>query len=154
MTVSRDNCFVYSVDMLHQVLDFCTIFIRQTIACGIRNVYYRSSCLDDCFDYACQIFIVRTSGIFCVKFHVIYVTSCIFHGSYCTFNNFFTGRIEFILDMRIRSTDSRMNTFMFGILQGFCRYINIFLHSTSQRTDSRPSHRFRNFNYRIKISRT
>ena len=39
--------------------------------------------------------------------------------------------------MRIRSTDSRMNTFMFGILQGFCRYINIFLHSTSQRTDSR-----------------
>ena len=140
MTVSRDNCFVYSVNMLHQVFDFCTIFIRQTIACGIRNVHHRSSSLNHSFYYACQIFIVRTSGIFSVKFHIVNVTSCIFHGSYCTFNNFFTGRIEFILDMRIRSTDSRMNTFMFGILQGFCCYINIFLYGTSQRTDSRPSH--------------
>ena len=140
--------------MVNQVFNLGTIFRRQTVTGRIRNVQHRSTGFNNSFYHTCQIFIIRTACIFCIKFHIIHKTTRIFYSSYRTFDNFFTVRIEFVFDMRIRSSDTCMNPFVLSKLQCVYSYINILLNSTGQGTNSRPGHRFRNLNHRIKITRT
>ena len=154
MTVRRKNRFFNTTHMLHQIFDLRSIFVRQTIAGRIRNVHYCSTCLNYSFHHTSQIFIVRTTCIFCIELLIIHVTTSILHGSYCTLDDFLTIGIEFILDMRIRCADTGMNTFMLSKLQSICSYIYIFLYCTGQCANSRPCHRFGYFNNRVEISRT
>ena len=154
VAMSRDNCIINTVYMVNQVFNLGTIFRRQTVTGRIRNVHHRSTGFNNSFYHTCQIFIIRTACIFCIKFHIIHKTTRIFYSSYRTFDNFFTVRIEFVFDMRIRSSDTCMNPFVLSKLQCVYSYINIFLNSTGQGTNSRPGHRFRNLNHRIKITRT
>ena len=153
MTVSRKYGIINAVYMVNQVFYLGAIFWRQAVTCCIRDIHYGSSRFDDSFYHTCQIFVIRTACVFCIKFHIVYKTAGIFHSSYCTFDNLFTIRIEFIFNVRIRSTDTGMNTFMFSKFQCIYSNINIFLNCTCQSTDSRPSHRFWNLNHWIKISR-
>ena len=136
--------------MVYQVFNLSPIFRRQTITGRIRYIDYRSSCLDNSFYYTRQIFVVRTTGIFRIELYIVYKTTGIFHR---TLDNFFTIRVELIFNVWIGSADTCMNTFMLCKSQRIDSYINIFLNSTGQSTDSRPSHRFRNFNYWIKVTR-
>ena len=154
MTMRRKDRFFNTTHMLHQIFDLRSIFVRQTIAGRIRNVHYCSTCLNYSFHHTSQIFIVRTTCIFCIELHIIHVTTSILHGSYCTLDDFLTIGIEFILDMRIRCADTGMNTFMLSKLQSICSYIYIFLYCTGQCANSRPCHRFGYFNNRVEISRT
>ena len=153
MTVGRNDCVIDAIYMVNQIFNLSTIFWRQTIACRIRYIHHRSSCFNNRFYHTCQIFIVRTPCILCIKLHIIHKTTCILHCCYRTFNNLFPIGIEFIFNMRIRSTDTCMDTFMLGKSQCIYCYIDILLNRTGQRTNSRPSHRFWNFNHWIKISR-
>ena len=153
MTVSRKNRVINAVYMINQIFNLCTIFGRQTVTRRIRYIHHCRSRFDNRFYHTCQIFIVRTSCILCIKFHIIHKTTCILHCCYRAFDNLFPIGVEFIFNMRVRSTYTCMDTFMLGEFQSVYRYINILLNSTGQSTNSGPSHRFRNFNHRIKISR-
>ena len=66
----------------------------------------------------------------------------------------FDSDVKLVFDMRIRSTDTRMNTLMLSILQSLGSTVNIFLHRTSKGTNRRPSHGFRNLHNRIEITWT
>ena len=140
--------------MIYQIFNFRPILFRQAITCSIRYIHYCRSRFNNSFYHTSQVFIIRTSCIFRIKFHIIYITTCIFHSSHSTFNNFFTSRIEFIFDMRIWSSNASMDTFVLGKLQCVSSYVDIFFNCTSQRTNGWPSNSLRNFNYWIEITRT
>jgi hypothetical protein len=98
MTVGGENG-IFHVHMIDQILDFCSVFVGETISCGIGDVYHRSSRIDNCLYYACKIFVLCTSGIFGVKFDVIHKISRIFYGFDRPFKNFLTIGVEFIFDV-------------------------------------------------------
>ena len=147
VAMSRDDRSINIVHMLHQVFDFLTIFSRKTISCRIRNIHYGSTGINYRFYHASQIFIVCPTSIFCIKFHIIRISTCIANGCHCPFNDFFSAGIEFITNVCIRCPDTRMNTFTLGKTQSLGSHINITFNGTCQCADGWPSHSFRNFNY-------
>ena len=147
MAMCRQDRFLNTRHMLHQIFDFRTVFRGQAIAGCIRNIHYSSPCLNNGFNHTGQILIIRTAGILRIKLYIIHKATGIFHCCYRTLDNLFTVRIKFILDMRIRCTDSCMDTFTLGKFQSIHRHINILLHRTCQSTNRGPCHRFRNFDY-------
>ena len=153
MAVGGDNGVVNTVHMLHQVFYLGAILRRQAVTCRVGDVHHRRSRLDDGLDDTGQVFILRTSGVFGIELHIVHKAAGILHGSHGALDDFLTIGVEFIADVRIRSTDTRVDTFVFGIFQGFSRYVDIFLYGTCQGTDGRPCHCFGYFNHRIEVAR-
>ena len=140
VAMSRNNGIMNTVDMFHQISYLRAILIRQAIPRCIGNIHHSSTCLDNSFYHPCQIFIIRSACIFGIELYIIHILTCILYGSHCTLYNFFAIGIEFILNVRVRCTDTSMNAFMLGKLQSLCRHINIFLYGTCQGADGGPCH--------------
>ena len=154
MTVGRDNGPVYIVDMLHQVAYLAAKLFRQAVTCGIGDVDNGGTSLDNGFDNTCQILIIRTTSIFCIELHIINILLRILYSCHSTLNDFLTSTVEFILDMLVASTDTRMDTLVLGILQCLGCHIDIARHGTRQRTYRWPCHSLRYFNHRMVVTRT
>ena len=152
--MSRNNRSINIVHMFHQVFDFLTIFSRKTIPCRIRDIHHGSTGINHRFHYACQIFIVCPTCIFGIKLHIIRISTCIAYSCHCPFDNFFATGIEFVANVCIRCSNTRMDTLTFGKAQSLCSHINITFNGTCQSTNGRPSYSLRNFNHRIKITWT
>ena len=118
MTMSGENSLSgrQAIDMLHQILDFGSKFLWKTITCSIGNIHNCCTRLDYGFHYSGQIFIIRTTSIFCIELHILYILFGISHRCHSPFYNLFTIGIELISDMRIRGPDTGMDPFMLGIL--------------------------------------
>ena len=142
VAMSGDDRIVNTVHMLHQIVYLRAILRRQAISGRIGDIHYRSPCLDDRFHHTRQIFVIRTSRVFSVKLHILHKAAGIFHSSHRTFYNLLASGIELILDVRVGSTDTRMDTFVLGKSQGFRRHINILLYGACQRTNRGPCHSF------------
>ena len=145
MAVGRKACLVNAINMLHEILDFVTIFIRQTITCSIRNVHYSSTRLDNSLNDTSQILIIGTACILSIELYVLNILFSILDSSYSTFDDFLAGRIELILDMTVAGTDTGMDSLMLGILQSLSSTINIFFYGTGKCTNSRPGYSLRDF---------
>ena len=91
MAMGRDDGLVNSVDMLHEILDFLIVLLRQTVACCVRNIDDGGSSLNNGLDNTCQILIVGTPGILTVELNVINKLAGIFRGGYSALNNLFAG---------------------------------------------------------------
>ena len=154
MAMRRNDGFVYAVYMVYQIFYFCSIFAWQAISGSIWNINHGSSGFNNSLYHTGQIFIICTASVFCIKLYIVYITTCILNRCHRTLNDFFTSRIEFIFNVRVRSSDTCMYTFMLGESQRVGSHIYIFLHRTCQCTDSRPCNSLRNFNNRIKVART
>ncbi len=152
--MSGKNSVVHAFYIFHQEFDFISEFPWQAVPCCIGNIYYRSSGFDNRFHHTCQIHIIGTSGIFAIKFHIFHILFGILYSCNGTFQNFFLSRVEFMFNMKLRSSDTGMNTFVLCVLECFGGYIYIFLNSTCQRANRRPGYGFGYFNYRFKIART
>ena len=146
-----DNGVMYAIHMFHQVFDFLAIFRRQAIPRRIRDVHHRGTGLDDRLDDTGQILVLRSSRILGIKLHIIHILARILHSGYCPLNNLLAIAVEFILDMLVRSADTRMDTLMFGKFQRICRHVDVLLDSTCQGTNGRPCHCLGYLNHRIEI---
>ena len=135
-----------SIHMFHQVLDFLAIFVRQAITCRIWNITNRSTSLHHSLNHASQVFVLRSTRILSIEFHILHVSLCIFHGSCSTLDDFLAIGVELELDMGVTRTNTRMDAFALGKLQGISSHVNIFLHGTGQRANRWPSHCLRNLN--------
>ena len=116
VAMGGNDSIMNTVHMFHQILYLRPILGRKAVPGGIGNINYRSARLDNSFHHTGQIFVIRTSGIFGIEFNILYITTGILYSCYRTLNNLLTIGVEFIFDMRIGSTDTRMNTLMFGKL--------------------------------------
>ena len=152
--MSREAGFVYTVHMLHEILNLGTILIGQTIARGIRNIDHRGTSLDDSFHHTSQIFIIGAACILCVELYVLHILLGIFYSSHCTLNNFFAIGIKLIFDVAVTCTNTRMNTLMLRILQSLSCTVYIFLHCTCQSTNSRPCHSLGYLHHGIEVAWT
>ena len=101
VTVSGKNSVVYTIHILHQELNLFTILMWQTVTCGIRNIYHRSSSFDDSLYYSCQIHIVGSPSIFTIKLYILHVFFGMLHRSNCTLQNGILSRIKFMLDVKV-----------------------------------------------------
>ena len=142
VAMSRNNGIMNTVDMFHQISYLRAILIRQAIPRCIGNIHHSRTCLDNSFYHPCQIFIIRSACIFGIELYIIHILTCILYGSHCTLYYFLAIGIKFIFNVRVRCTDTSMDTFMLGKLQSLCRHINIFLYGTCQGTDGGPCHSF------------
>ncbi len=138
--------------MLHQVLDFLAILVRQTIARSVRNVTNSSTSLHHSINHASQILILRATSVLRIEFHVLHVALGILHRSRSTLNDFLARGIELKLDVGITRADTRMDALMLGKLQRIGSHVDILLNRTSQSTNRRPSHSLRNLYHRIEIA--
>ena len=126
--------------MLFQILDLLIIFLRQAIACGIRDIYHGSTRLDNSFNHLSQIFIIGTTCILAVELHIVDITLGILRGCNCLFQNLLAGRIELKLNMLVTSTNTCMDTLVLGIFQSLEGHIYVMFHRTGQRTYYGPCH--------------
>ena len=138
VAMGRDDGLVDAVDMINKILDLLTVLLRQAITRGIGDVDNGGSCLDDSLDHTCQILVVGTAGILGIELYVLDEPFRIFHSLYGTFDDLFTIAVELVLDVEVTGAYTCMDALMLRILQGLYRHIDVFLHSTRKRTDSRP----------------
>ena len=153
VAVGGEDCLVDVIDVLHQVLDFRTVLVGQTVARSIGDVHHRGTRLDDGFHHASQVFVLGTTRILGIKFHIIHITAGILHGSHRTLDDFLTIGVELILDVGVGSTDTRMDSLVLGKAEGIRSHVNVLLHGTGQGTDGGPCHRLGYFNHRIEVAR-
>ena len=112
-----NNRFIDAFHVFLQILDFLKIFHRQTIACSIRYVYHSSTGFNYSFNDPCQIFIICSPCVFCIKLNILNILFSIFHSSNSTLNNFISIRVEFIFNVFVTCTYTRMDALMLGILK-------------------------------------
>ena len=146
--------FVNVGNMVHQIIDFCSVFIGKTITGCIRDIDHRSAGLDHSFDNTGQIFRFRSPCIFCVKFHIVYELPGVFNGIDGTADDFFRCGVQFFMDVVYGSANAGMDTSFFGILQCFGCHFDIFFYSTGESTDGRVCDRLGDFHDRVKIAGT
>ena len=71
VAVGRNNGLVDVGYIVDQVGNLCSVILSQTVTSGIRNIDNSCTCIDNCFDYTGQVFIVRTTCVFCIKLNII-----------------------------------------------------------------------------------
>ena len=147
-----DNCTVDTVNILHEITDFGSVFARQAIACGVGYIHDGGTGLDDSFHHTRQIFIVGASGILCVEFHILHIAFGILHGSHGTFDNLLARRVKLVADVAVAGSDTGVNALVFGKLQCLGSAVDILLDGTGQRTNGGPCYGFRNLDNRIEIT--
>ena len=101
--------------MLIEVFYLLIIFIWKTETCCVRNVADGSTSLCYSVDNSCEVFVVSTACILCIELYVFNILLCILYCCYGTLNDFLTVRVELILDMRIRSSDTCVDTLALSI---------------------------------------
>ena len=153
MAVCRQGRTIDIGDMVFQILDLGTVFVRRAVTGRIRNVDDCGAGCNDGFHNPCQIFIVASSRIFGEKFDVIDIFFCIFHHLDGTFQNLFRRRVQLGINMVGRCADTGMDTSPLGIFQRFGSHIDIFLDRTGQSGNHRFFNHFRNFHNRLEITR-
>ena len=152
MTVGGDDCLVDVVDMLFQIFDLCTIFVRQTVTCCIRDVDDRGTRFDDCLNDTRQILVVRASGILRVELDILNILLRVCHGTDGTLEDVLAVAVALVLYMIVARSQPRVDALVLGILQCLGRTVDILLHGTCQCADGRPCNRFADFHYRIEVT--
>ena len=112
----RNDARVDAVHMFFQITNLVVILLWQTIARRIWNIYDRSTSLDDCFDYLCQIFVIRPTCILAIELHVVHETLGILRGSNSQLQNMFARRVELVLDVLVTRADTRVDALVLSIL--------------------------------------
>ena len=138
--------------MLHEVFDFGTILIGQTVSGGVGDIDHGGSCLDDRLDDPGQILVVGASGILGIEFHIIDVFLGILHGSHRPFDNLLTGGVELVPDMRVAGANARVYTLVLGIFQRLSRQVDVVLHRPGECAYRGPCHRLGDFDDRVEIT--
>ena len=152
--MGRNNSLVYIIHMLNKIFYLCAIFCRQTITCCVWDIHHCGTCLDYSLHHPGKVFIIRSSGILCIKLHILHIALGIFHSSYSSFYNLLTIAVELIFDMRVTGSYTCMYALTLGIFQRLGSHVNILFHCSCQRTDRRPRHRLAYLNHRIEITWT
>ena len=130
------------------------ILLWKTVAGGVRNINYGSSCFDDFFyDFAKEVRL-RTTSIFGVKFHIFHKSLRKFDCCHTSFDDVFWCGTELELYMVGRNSNSCMDTPFFSILKGCSCYFDIFFYGTRKGTDDWVGYCFGNFYHGVKIPRT
>ena len=154
VAMGGNDGLIYTIHMLNQIFNLLTVFIWQTITCGVGDVDNSCTSFDDCLNNTRQIFVVGTSGIFGIELNILHIILCIFHGSHSTLDDFLASGVELVLNMVVAGTNTRMDSFALGVFQRVGSNVDIFLNGTRQRTNSRPSDSLRNLNHRVEVTRT
>ena len=137
MAVNRDGSLVDVLDVLHQELDAATVLFWQRITRGIRDVDHCSASSDDRLDHFCEEFIVGTARIFAVEFDIFNVLLSIFRGVHGALENDLGRGAQFIEDVAVRNTDTRMNARTGTISQRLSSRVDVLFHGARKRTDNR-----------------
>ena len=153
VAMGGDDGFVDAVHVFFEKTYFPAEFFGQTISGRVGNIYDCGSGFDDGFDDTCQIFIVGTSGIFGIELYVLNILLCIFYGGDGAFYDFFPGGIELVFDVVVRCSDTRVDTFVLGILQGFGSDFYVVFIGAGQRTDGGPRYGFGDGYDRVEVAR-
>lgn len=103
----------------------------------VSGIFTVGSGFDHGFHYTGEIIIIGTSGIFGIEFHIIGEVPGPFHTLYGTFQDIFTGGVEFRFNMEIGSADPGMDPAPGGMPEGFGGHFNIFLYSAAESADRR-----------------
>ena len=128
--------------------------MRKTISRSIGDIYHRRSRIDNGFNHAGKVFIIRTTGIFGVELHIFHIATGIFYRRHGTLDDFLAVGVELIFNMEVTRANPRMNTLALGISKCLGGNINILFYGTRQGTNGGPSHRLGNFYHTVEITRT
>ena len=152
--MSRQNTLTSGkgINVLIKILYLLIVFIGNSEPCSIRDITYRSTGFGNCINNASQIFIICSACVFRIKLHILYIFLGILNSCHSTLYNLFGCRVELITDMTLTGTDTGMDSFMLGILQGLSSHIYVLLYGTGQCTNGRPCYSLTDFYYRVKIA--
>ena len=145
------------VDVLHvidQIFDFGAVLVGQTVTGCVGNVHHCGAGCDDGFDYAGQILRLCSSGVFCVKLHVLDILFGIAHGLHGGLDYFLGSRAQLVVNVLVRDAYSGVYAFVFGQTQSVRRHVYIFFHRTRECAYGRSGYGFRNFAHRVEVART
>ena len=115
--------------MLHKVFYLVAVLLWQAVAGGVGDVDDRCSCLYYRLYNAGEILIFGAACIFGIEFHIVDISSGIFHGGHGTLDNLLARGVEFVSDMRVRCADAGVYALVLGVFQCFRRCVDVFLHS-------------------------
>ena len=141
------------IDVLVEVLYLLAVLVGSAEARRVGNVADGSSGLGDGFDDASQVLIVRAACIFGIELHVLDVALGVLHGSHGTLDDFLGRRVELVADVALARSDSGVDAFVLGILQGLGSAVDILLHGAGQSADGRPCDGLADFYHTIEVAR-
>ena len=127
------------------------ILLWETVAGGVRNIDYGSSCFDHLFDDFAEKIRFSSACIFGVKFYILDKSLRKFDCCHPSFYDVFWGGTELELNMIGRNSNSRMNTSFFSVLKGCRCYFDIFFYGARKGTDDWVGYCFGNFYHGVKI---
>ena len=87
VAVGGDDGVLDAIDMIHEVLDFGTIVLRQAVASGVGDVNHGGTCFNYSLHHAGQILVVRTACILGIELNIVHKTASILHGFDGTLND-------------------------------------------------------------------
>ena len=147
-----DDGFVDSVDMLHQVSDLGSVFLRETVACRVGNIHHCGSGLDYGLDHPGQVLVVGSSGILSVELDILNASLRILDGADCPFENILPVGFELVPDVGVGSPDSGVDSLVLCVLQGIGSCVDVLFHGSGQSADGRPGDSFRNLDHGVEVS--
>jgi len=147
VAVRGNHHLVNPFHILHQIFDFRTEFLRKAIARGIGNVDHRGTRLDHRFDHPRQIFVVGTTGIFGIEFHILHQLFRIFHSLYRPLKDLVGIAVELVVNVVKGSADSGVYPLLPGIPQGIGSHVDILPDGPREAADDRPGHRLGNLHH-------
>ena len=142
VAMGGDDGAVDAVDVVHEIFDFGSVFMREAISGGVGDVDHGGAGLDDGFYYAGQVFVVGAPGVLGIELYVFHVFLGILGGGDGLLQDVFAVGVELILDVVIARADAGVYSFALGILQGLEGTVDVFHLGSCQGTDGGPGHGF------------
>ena len=152
MAVGGDNGLVDVGNVVHKVLDFRTVFVRQAVARSIGDIDHRCTGLDDRLDHAGEVLDIGASGVLGVKLHILDVTFGVFHRLDSRFDDLFGRGTQLVIDVLRRNADTRVDAFVLRQPQGVGSNVDILLHGAGQRADRRKGNSLGNLQHGVEIT--
>ena len=140
--MGRQNSFVHVGHIVNQEFNFFAKLVWHTVTGCIWDIDHSSASFDNSFNHTSQVFVFSTSGIFGIEFYIFDIAFGIFHCGNGTLNNFVLIRVQFVMNVVKRSSDTSVNAAFFGEFEGFGSNINVFFDCAGKGTNGWPGNRF------------
>ena len=154
VAVGRYLRFLNAIDMLHEVLNLIAILLWETIACGIRDIDYGSTCLDNSLNDTGKILIVGTTCVLGIELYILDVLLGILNGADCPLENLLTVGVELIFNVAVAGSESCVYALALSVLKAVGSNVNILFLGTCQGADGRPRYCLAYLDNRIEVAGT
>ena len=145
---------VYIGHIVDKVFYLGSVIAWETVSCRVRYVDNGRSGIDDSLNHSCEEFVVGTAGVFCVEFHIIHESACIFYRADSPLQDFFPAGVELVVYVVVGCAYAGMYPLEPGIVKSIDCKVDVLFQGSGQGADAGFGDELRNLDDGLEVSRT